>query len=192
MSYNNEVRKITQKIEDLAGKTVADRARRRARLFSHYKATDAGLADMRFERNALQFRESYVKDVYTIFDDTQKKLVGGATPAQAESYVKSELADLARKYTKTVYGAGVKIATEAIGKIEVLFKQNGRKQTIINGLRAENRVYEGQIRTLRRDIRAKDRQIRDLGDRVNDLQDDINKRDQIRQTLHNIFSNYTP
>jgi septal ring factor EnvC (AmiA/AmiB activator) len=147
---------------------------------------------MRFERNALQFRQSYVKDVYSIFDKTQHKLVGGATPPQAKSYVTSELDALARKYTKTVYTAGVKIATEAIGKIEVLFKQNARKQTIINGLRDENRKYEKEISGLNKDIRKKDRQIRDLGDQVNDLQKDIDNRDQIKDTLHNIFSNYTP
>src|SRR5574342_1156726 len=106
MSYANEVRKIKEKIEDLAGKQVAKRARRRAKLFGEYRATDAGLATLRFERNALQFRESYVKEVYTVFEDTQKKLVNGATPEQAQRYATSELDELAKKYTRTVYKAG--------------------------------------------------------------------------------------
>jgi len=192
MSYNNEVRKITQKIEDLAGKTVADRARRRAKLFSHYKATDTGLADMRFERNALQFRESYVKNVYNVFNATQKKLTGGATPQQAQNYATSELGDLARKYTKNVYNSGVKIATEAIGKIEVLFKQNKRKQNIINDLRDLNKNYEGQIKGLKTEIKNKNVQINDLEAIVVGLQADVDNREQIKNTLHNIFSNYTP
>lgn len=192
MSYNNEARKITQKIEDLAGKTIANRARRRARLFGQYKATDTGLADLRFERNALQFRESYVKDVYNVFNATQKKLTGGATPQQAQNYATSELDTLAKKYTRTVYNAGVKIATEAIGKIEVLFKQNYRKQNIINGLRAENRQYESQIRGLKQEIKQKDGQISDLENLVVGLQADVDNRERIKNALHNIFGNYTP
>lgn len=192
MSYANEVRKITEKIEDLAGKTVAKRARRRANLFKDYRATDAGLADLRFERNALQFRESYVRDVNYVFEATQRKLEGGATSEQAQRYVTSELDVLARKYTRTVYNAGVKIATEAIGKIEVLFKQNTRKQNIINGLRAQNRQYEVEIRDLRRDITDKNQKIGDLETKVDGLQADVNNREAIKNTLHNIFSNYTP
>jgi chromosome segregation ATPase len=192
MSYNNEVRKIVDKIEDLAGKTVAKRARRRAMLFKDYRATDTGLADLRFERNALQFRESYVKDVYKVFDQTQKKLVSGATPEQAERYATSELDTLAKRYTRTVYNAGVKIATEALGKIEVLFRQNKRKQGIIDGLREQNKQYESQIRGLKNDIKQKDQQISDLETRVDGLQADVNNREAIKNTLHNIFSNYTP